>query len=96
MQFNILAEWGEGETGHLEVLFAEWDAYDSDTQEETEDDVAYPCPKTSEDKPEDIQGDADAAGRAVGITDFCTERPQAQQTYLEGLQCYWDAYDGYC
>lgn len=76
-QLHVLAEGGKGEPCHLEMLLSEGDADDGDIKKDAEDDVAEPCPQTTEDEPKDVQGDADATRWAVRLLHRRTERPEA-------------------
>ena len=95
-QGNLLAEGGERETSHLEVLATEGDTDDGDAKQNAEEDVHQACPQSATNDPDDIQGDADAAYRTFAFFHLGAERPQAEQTQLECLQCHGNTDDGNC
>ena len=76
------------------MLFAKRNADDRHAQQKTEDDVTDPCPQTTENEPEQIERNADATWRTIGLLDLGTERPQAEQADLKRLQRNRNADDG--
>lgn len=98
MQHDVLAERSKRKTGHLEMLTGKGNADDGDEQENAEKDVHQPGPQTTENNPKDVQRDADATRGRLRVLHLCTERPQTEQTDLEGLQGYGNAdnRDGHC
>ena len=59
MYSHVFAERGERQTRHLEVLPGERYADNRDEQQYAEEYVCQPCPQSTEDYPDDIQGYSD-------------------------------------
>ncbi len=76
------------------MLTTEGDADDGDAEYHAEDEVDEACPQSAEDEPEDVQRNADAAWRGVGLYDSGTEGPEAEESEFEGLKGNGDADDG--
>lgn len=76
------------------MLLGEGDADDGDEEQRTKEEVHQAGPQASEDDPNQIQRDADAADGAIRVFYLRTERPKTQQTYLKSLQRHGNTDDG--
>ena len=75
MQNHLFPEWGQGESGHLEMLLGKRNTDDRDKEQDSEEDVHETRPQTAEDDPEDIQRDTNATDGAIRILHLSPERP---------------------
>ena len=78
------------------MLLAEGNADDDDVEQNTKDNVHQAGEESSADKPNDIEGDADAAWGRGCASNIRTEGEEAEETNLEGLQGDRYADDGNC
>lgn len=78
------------------MLLAKGDADDDDVEQNTKDDVHQTGEESSADKPDDVEGNADAAWGRGCASNIRTEGEEAEETNLEGLQGNGYADDGNC
>ena len=86
VQLHITSKRRDGQPGHLEMLLTPGNTNDGDAQDYSEEHMTYPSPQAPEDEPQDVQRNAQTAGRKFILRHLGTERPQAQQADLEYLQ----------
>ena len=91
---NFLAEWDEGEDGHLEMLHAERDSDYGQAACYAESDMEKSDLYSSEDDPDDIHDDGEAAA-VVGVGMYVSsERPESKSGHLDELESKRDSDDG--
>lgn len=76
------------------MLPSEWNANNSDTEEQTEKQMGQHNPETAKDKPDDVHNGRQASGIGRGIFNFNPKGSEANYRKFETLYTKWNTYNG--
>lgn len=100
-QHNGLTDWGQGDTGQLQVLNAKWDTDDAYEAQDGRANVPQRQPDAGEQEPDDVAKHAKSAIADVGglvelfaAYSFLTERKKGELAYDEARPAPRDPNDG--
>lgn len=87
------AKRSQGKCSHFEMLSSPGNPDNRNAEQQTESQVSQANPESSQEYPENIHDDAQAAPRITIVCHRTAERPQSQEGQLQRLQAKRDAYD---
>ena len=92
--YNLFAERSKGKSGHFEMLFAERNSDDGNAKEYAKPKVGETDPNAAQNNPKNVHDKAQTSARLWRGFHALTERAEAKDTYLQGLDTKRNTDDG--